>query len=303
MNCLNGEKYLREAIDSVYAQTYKDWEIIFWDNASTDSSADIAKSYDEKLRYFRSEETVPLGKARNWAIEQARGEYIAFLDCDDIWLPEKLEKQINILESKPCIDLVYSNYFRMIMSKNNKLVLGLKRNQPDGHIFRQMLRQYTVNMQTVIIRKTALTSIGTLFDENLNLSAEYDLFMRILFKSKAAYSKEPLAIYRIHKDMSSIKFKSGFAKEILYIVDKFKQLEPSFNKKYHSELKYLNALIAYLKADTAIKNGNLREARTYLHPYKLVNYKYFILYFAIYLPGAWRALHDFRNKVHILLNS
>ncbi len=61
MNCFNSEKYLREAIDSVYAQTYKDWEIIFWDNASTDHSKEIAKSYDNKLKYSRGKETVPLG--------------------------------------------------------------------------------------------------------------------------------------------------------------------------------------------------------------------------------------------------
>ncbi|MEK7079138.1 MAG: glycosyltransferase, partial [Patescibacteria group bacterium] len=60
MNCFNGSKYLRESIDSVYAQTYRNWEIIFWDNASTDNSAEIAKNYDSRLRYFRSERNYPL---------------------------------------------------------------------------------------------------------------------------------------------------------------------------------------------------------------------------------------------------
>ena len=109
MNCLNCSKYLREAIDSVYAQTYKNWEIIFWDNASTDNSAEIAKSYDEKLRYFRGEKTVPLYAARNLALKQAKGKYIAFLDCDDYWLPQKLERQVEIFESDKNIGLVYSN--------------------------------------------------------------------------------------------------------------------------------------------------------------------------------------------------
>src|SRR3989304_6187690 len=98
MNCLNCAKYLREAIDSIYAQTYKDWEIIFWDNASTDDSAVIAGNYDGRLRYFRDEEVVPLGKSRNLAMEKAGGEYIAFLDCDDKWMPEKLERQIPLFE-------------------------------------------------------------------------------------------------------------------------------------------------------------------------------------------------------------
>ena len=111
MNCLNCEKYVREAIDSVYAQTYPDWEIIFWDNASLDSSGEIAKSYDERLKYFRGDKTIPLGRARNLAIEKAKGEYIAFLDCDDMWLSDKLEKQVEIFETNPDIMFVFSNYF------------------------------------------------------------------------------------------------------------------------------------------------------------------------------------------------
>ena len=94
MNCYNGEMYLREAIDSVYAQTYQNWEIIFWDNASTDATQGIARSYNEKLKYFRSKETTILGKARVEATKQVNGDYIAFLDADDVWLENKLEKQV-----------------------------------------------------------------------------------------------------------------------------------------------------------------------------------------------------------------
>ena len=109
MNCLNGERYLRQAIDSVFNQTYKDWEIIFWDNGSTDTSAEIAKSYGERVRYFRSKKTYPLGKARNLCMAKSEAEYIAFLDCDDIWLPQKLEKQIPLFEKDPEVALVFSD--------------------------------------------------------------------------------------------------------------------------------------------------------------------------------------------------
>ena len=83
MNCFNGEEFLVEAIDSVFNQTYTDWEIIFFDNASTDGSREIAKSYGSKLKYFRINKTVPLGEARNKAITNASGKYLAFLDCDE----------------------------------------------------------------------------------------------------------------------------------------------------------------------------------------------------------------------------
>ena len=109
MNCRNGEEYLREAIDSIYTQDYKNWEIIFWDNASTDNSASIAKCYDKKLRYFKSDNDLTLGAARNLAMAEARGEYLTFLDCDDIWFPEKLKKQTLLLDTQSGADFIYSN--------------------------------------------------------------------------------------------------------------------------------------------------------------------------------------------------
>ncbi|MBD5641846.1 MAG: glycosyltransferase family 2 protein, partial [Desulfovibrio sp.] len=99
MNCLDCERYLPAALASLKAQSCQDFEIIFWDNGSRDESAAIALDYGPRLRYFRSEETVPLGQARNLAISKAEGEYVAFLDCDDLWRPGKLEKQLALLEA------------------------------------------------------------------------------------------------------------------------------------------------------------------------------------------------------------
>ncbi len=98
MNCYNGEKYLIEAIDSVFTQTYTDWEIVFIDNSSTDNSAEIAKSYGKKIKYYKTEHNIPLGAARNFGLKFCTGEYISFLDTDDIWLPNMLEEQINAIE-------------------------------------------------------------------------------------------------------------------------------------------------------------------------------------------------------------
>ena len=97
MNCYNGEQFLQEAINSVYGQSYANWEIIFWDNASTDNSSSIAKSYDERIRYHLASKTTSLGEARNFALNKASGIYVAFLDCDDIYLTDKLEQQVKFL--------------------------------------------------------------------------------------------------------------------------------------------------------------------------------------------------------------
>ena len=87
INCYNGERYLKEAIDSVFAQTYSNWEIVFYDNNSNDKSAEIAKSYGDKVIYIKGEETVPLYHARNIAFPHCKGDVIGFLDVDDLWLP------------------------------------------------------------------------------------------------------------------------------------------------------------------------------------------------------------------------
>ena len=108
MNCYNSDKYLKEAIESVYSQDYSNWEIIFWDNASNDNSANIAQSFDSKLKYFCADETVPLYEARNLAFDKCKGSLIAFLDCDDIWLDNKLSNQIEFFKAGSKV--VYGKY-------------------------------------------------------------------------------------------------------------------------------------------------------------------------------------------------
>ena len=109
LNCLNSTEYLREAIDSVYAQTYSNWEIILWDNASTQDVQSFIKGYDNRLSYFRAVKTVNLGEARNLAMSKATGNLIAFLDCDDIWMPEKLSLCIPRFDD-PEVGLAYTNW-------------------------------------------------------------------------------------------------------------------------------------------------------------------------------------------------
>src|SRR5690242_13304217 len=94
INVRDGASTLRAALDSVLGQTFRDWELIVWDDCSSDDSGSIVAGYrDPRIRYILSPEPVSLGRARQLAIEQASGEWIAFLDQDDIWLPRKLELQ------------------------------------------------------------------------------------------------------------------------------------------------------------------------------------------------------------------
>ena len=86
MNCYNGENYLVESLNSVINQTYKNWELIFYDNCSNDKSAIILKKYnDRRIKYFKSKKKLNLGLARKKALSKAKGDFVAFLDTDDIW--------------------------------------------------------------------------------------------------------------------------------------------------------------------------------------------------------------------------
>ena len=283
MNCLNCEKYLKEAIDSVYAQTYTDWEIIFWDNASTDRSAEIAKSYDEKLRYFRSNETVPLGKARNWAIEKACGKYIAFLDCDDMWLPEKLEKQIPLFERNSRVGLVYSNTI-FYNQKTGKERVIYKKKQPRGNIFRVLLKSYFLSMEAVVIRRKTLDGLKEWFDPRFNMIEEADLFTRIAHDWEAEYVHEPLAKWRIHDKSWTWKKMGLFGKESRLMIDKYKRLYPDFEMKYKKEIKKREAKAAYREALEAWKKGNRSKVRKIILPHIVSNSKLFGVFLLSLLP-------------------
>lgn len=121
MNCYNGEKYLREAIESVLAQSYHNWELIFWDNQSVDHSATIFKSYkDARLKYFLAPKHTDLGAARIFAQECLHGIYVAVLDADDMAHPDRLLKQVEFLERNEHVALVAS-WVKLIDSEGNFL--------------------------------------------------------------------------------------------------------------------------------------------------------------------------------------
>lgn len=283
MNCFNCSEYLREAIDSVYAQTFEDWEIIFWDNASMDNSAEIAKSYDERLRYFRGEETVPLGKARNLAIEKARGEYIAFLDCDDIWLPEKIEKQIPLFEQNSKVGLVFCDTF-LFNNKGKSRQIYKNNKPPKGRIFRELLLNYFLYMQTVVIRKDALNTLSEWFDERLTMNEEADLFIRLAYNWEADYVDEPLAKWRVHDKSLTWNKKELFPIEYEMMLHKYIMTIPNFDNDFPDEIKFLRLKVLKQHFLLECERGNSKTARNLLRPHSLKDCKSFSLYMLSYLP-------------------
>jgi len=282
MNCLNCSKYLREAIDSVYAQTYKDWEIIFWDNASTDDSAEIAKSYDGKLRYFRGENTVPLYAARNFALSKAKSEFIAFLDSDDLWLPVKLEKQMGLF-SKEKVGLVYSNTI-LLNQKTGKGKILYKRKPPTGMIFRKLLSGYFLSLETVIIRRKCLDMLSEWFDDRFHHVGDADLFLRIASDWELEYIDEPLAKWRMYEESWTWRKIGLFGTEWRMILAKYRSLFDNFDLHYKKEIKKVGAMISYFEALEQWKNDNRRKVREIVYPHIVNKPKLLFIYLMSVLP-------------------
>jgi glycosyltransferase involved in cell wall biosynthesis len=251
MNCLNCEQYLIEAIDSVYAQTYDNWEIIFWDNGSCDGSEHIAKSYDSKLKYFKSEVTSVLGTARVSAIERAKGEYFAFLDCDDIWFKDKLDRQMKIFfEDGENLALVYGRCEVLYENNNEKVI-----NQDtllEGEVFGNLAKENFIPFVSAVVKSEFFHSSGG-FPINIKHSTDYWLFLNIAKDHRVRAIQETCCTYRYHSENLSSKNRILAAKEAIQIVSMFLPDKAAKNGlKYH----YDNLTIAYIKEFLILESLN-----------------------------------------------
>jgi glycosyltransferase involved in cell wall biosynthesis len=197
MNCFNGEAFLRQAIESVLAQSFTNWEIVFWDNQSTDGSADIVKSYDDpRIHYYYAPTHTLLYEARNYAIEKSAGEYLAFLDVDDWWLADKLEQQVPLFVD-PTVAVVYGNYLVVNETKEKRWVAYTDQ-LPQGNILDRLLEDYRVGLLTLMIRRAALPFGSTPFNPDFHMIGDLDLVIRLAAKHRVACVQRTVAIYRIH---------------------------------------------------------------------------------------------------------
>ena len=126
LNCFNGSEYLKDALISIQNQTYKNWELIFWDNCSKDSSKEILQSFkNKKFKYFLSKKHTSLYAARNLALTKAKGKFISFIDSDDMWESDKLKKQIQLFKEKN-VAVVYGNSWIKKEKTNQKILQNYK---------------------------------------------------------------------------------------------------------------------------------------------------------------------------------
>lgn len=204
----NSEKYISETIDSVLSQTYQNWEMIIIDDVSPDDSSSVIEGYckkDNRIKLIKLEQNSGAAVARNRAIEEAEGRYIAFLDADDIWKPEKLEKQIEFMR-KNNYAFTYTAYEKI---DESGLVFG-EIGVPLKVSYNQLLKTCVIGCLTAIYD---VEKLGKVYMPTNTKREDFATWLNILKKVDFAYGiKQNLSQYRVYKSQSSNK-KVKMAKE------------------------------------------------------------------------------------------
>jgi len=234
----NRAEWIEEAIESVLAQTFSDFELWVVDDASTDSTPDILSKYQDRIRILRLNENCGVSFARNAAIRASESEWIAFLDSDDLWEPKKLERQIELAERIPEAVLIHTEE---IWIRRGKRVNPMKKHaKAGGDFFRRSLRLCLISPSTAMVRRSVLDRIG-LFNESLPAAEDYDLWLRILCREQAHFIAEPLAIKRGgHEDQlsRSVEFLDRFRIRVLLDLLRHSPLSAEQREWVFEELEY-----------------------------------------------------------------
>ena len=255
MNVRNGAAFLREALDSVISQTFKDSELIVWDDCSTDNSAQIVHQYEDKrIRYFLSPEDTPLGKARDSAMQQARGEWLAFLDQDDIWLPRKLEKQIALAATD--VGIIYG---RAVMFDSRH---GNLRDYDYAHEFTPCPKATSsrncfadacfIAMSSAVLRRSAVEEAAGI-PASIQVVPDYYLYAAVARSYQARAVQEVVCRYRLHAGSMSRSNRPRLHLEPLFVIDKWAEcLDPK--------------IVAYRRMtySTALALEEMREGKSFI---------------------------------------
>ncbi len=222
--------YFREALNSVINQTFSDYEIIVIDDGTPgDENKEICDAFP-KVKYHKITNSGGPIIPRNTGLALAKGKYIAFLDDDDIWLPEKLSLQVDTLENNPDYGLVHG-YCKVIDNEGNKTgeIVGRLRDSrlKHGYVFDRMVGNFTVMLSSALIKKEIIEKTGP-FDESIPAAGEdMEFFTRIAFYTQFFYLDRPLLFYRVHEEgISKNNYAYNYLPLVLFrTVKKLKQKE------------------------------------------------------------------------------
>ncbi|MBW4643041.1 MAG: glycosyltransferase [Goleter apudmare HA4340-LM2] len=189
----NAMKYLPETVDSVLFQTFQDFEVLIIDDGSSDNIREWALNLTDERAKLISQKNQGLPGARNTGINHAQGDYIAFVDADDLWEPTKLAKQVKCLDENPTVGLVHT--WMLLIDEYGKSTGRVMKSFADGNVWQQLLERNFIACPSVMVRRCCFANAG-LFDQDLRSIEDWDMWIRIAALYSFAVIKEPLAYYR-----------------------------------------------------------------------------------------------------------
>lgn len=304
---LNGEKYISDAIESALNQTYKHTEIIVVNDGSTDNTAERIGPYLSRVKYFY-QDNAGVANARNKGVQNSQGEFIAFLDHDDIWLPEKIERQVDYFLKNTQSKFVhtpvkYINHLGEIIEPSG--YWGKLKFNREVKNAKEIFMHFAMLQSTMMIKKEIFDEIG-LWDQAFTSCDGYNLCLRIAFKYTLGFINEPLVLYRLHdSNVSKNVIRFDLAK--IKVVEKFLESEPNSYKVIGK--KNINTRLFNLYSEMARNilriNRDYDEARRYFweaykkRPMSLGSLMNFI--WCLLTPEQRRAMNWYKNKFRTLL--
>lgn len=294
----NAMKYLPESLDSILAQTYSDFEVIIINDGSTDNlSKWVSELTDPRIKLV-SQSNRGLAGARNTGLNHAQGEYIAYLDADDLWDVTKLAKQVEVLEQNPQVGLVYTWVERI--DQNGKSLGKPFKSNLSGNIWEQLLEKNVISPSSSLIRRCCFDHVGK-FDENLKSFVEdWDMWLRISAIYPIKVLPELLLRYRECPSSASKNLEAMERSYQIVIEKAFASASPEliFGKKKSYGFSYLNLASQSLQSNQpnyAIASNYLRQAVTYCPQLKFSK-EYLRLDLTIWLM-KWAGINTY-NKWH-----
>lgn len=289
MNCFNGSRFLDDSLRSIKEQKYKNWELVFYDNNSTDNSYEIlSKNNIKNLIYFKSNENYSLGKARSEALKLCSGDWVAFLDTDDIWLPNKLSIQMKIISNT---DYIFCYAGINEINEEGHFIREVLPAYESGDHFEKQLSQFDINMVTPIIKKSILDNFKLDFNHYVEASEEYNLFTRLATKGKFCTINKVLGSWRIYKNSLTDRTIMFWAKDRFNTLQQIVSENPgidnrfkdSFNsayaRGYYYESRYFRSKKSYILGLISIYKASCKKKK----------YSFFFLIWI--LPFLWEILH------------
>ena len=245
----NRGQFIAQAIESVLSQTFHDYEIIVVDDGSTDKTQEILKKFEGKIKSIR-QENQGISKTRNRAIKVSTGQYIAFLDSDDFWVSDKLQVQVNILDTHPQVGIVYA---RMPIINEQGETIGMKPAGISGRNFKELLELWgDIPTSTVMNRRDCFDKAG-FFDSTLEPMEDIDMWIRISqFYDLYEIENKVLAYYRRHEDQitkNKEKVYSGLLKINTKIYKSYPQAPRDLTRRRIVENQYLLAREYYRQGE------------------------------------------------------